>query len=114
MDCRRAHKTQIIRKETYLPLLAGVLLLCLLLLPTRLYAQPSIAALMEKGDSCRDVCLFNRALSFYQQAYDNPSLADNPEQHMQLIIRHISLRLISCEVSVSVLRVIKNWATRRA
>ena len=87
MDCRRAHKTQIIRKETYLPLLAGVLLLCLLLLPTRLYAQPSIAALMAKGDSCRDVCLFNRALSFYQQAYDNPSLADNPEQHMQLLER---------------------------
>lgn len=64
-----------------------VLLFCLASLPIQLQAQPSVETLMSKGDSCRDLSLFNKALSFYQQAYDNPSIAKPPELHMQLLER---------------------------
>ncbi len=50
--------------------------------------EPSKAkALMEKGDSCRMVWKYNKALSFYQQAYDDPAVAENVDMQLQLLER---------------------------
>ena len=87
MDCRMVYSTQIARKGTCLSLVGFVFLFCIALLPTRLQAQPSVEALMAKGDSCRRVWHYNKALAFFQQAYDDPSVADNPTLQMQLLER---------------------------
>lgn len=44
-------------------------------------------ALMEKGDSCRLVWKYNKALSFYQQAYDDPAVANDVTMQLQLLER---------------------------
>jgi len=66
------------------------LLICIALLSVLLSAQStpsSVKQLMEKGDSCRTYCQYNKALSYFLQAYDNRSTADNPQQQMQLLER---------------------------
>lgn len=98
MDCKMVDKTQTAGKGRALVYVCVFLLCIFALLPTQLLAQPSLTSgqsvalqsvetLMAKGDSCRNVCLFAKAQSYYQQAYANPSVADNPEQQMQLLER---------------------------
>ena len=87
MDCRKTYNIQIERKEIYLSLSIFVFLLYFILLPTSLFAQPSVRSLMEKGDSCRRMWQYNKALAFFQQAYENPTVADNPQLQMQLLER---------------------------
>ena len=82
MDCKNTNILQAKRKESYLFL---VFLLCFVLIPTLSLARPTVQALIEKGDSCRQVWHYSHALSYYQQAYDDPSVADNPELQMQLL-----------------------------
>lgn len=43
--------------------------------------------LMEKGDSCRDQHLYNKALAYYLQAQKEPSLENNTETHLQVLER---------------------------
>ena len=81
------HNTQISRKDIYLPLVSIFFLFYIVLLPTRLQAQPSVESLMSKGDSCRHVWQYNKALAFFQKAYGDPSIADNPHLQMQLLER---------------------------
>lgn len=70
------------RKESYLSL---VFLLCFTLVSMPLLARPSVQTLIKKGDSCRQTWQYNHALSYYQQAYEDPSIADIPELQMQLL-----------------------------
>lgn len=62
-----------------------ILLTFLLILGATIHADA--LSLMEKGDSCRRVWQFNKALSYFKQAYDDPSVKDNPELQMQLLER---------------------------
>ena len=64
-----------------------LLLLSTVVLPIVVQARPSVQTLMEKGDSCRRVWQYNKALAFFQQAYDDPSAADDPHLQMQLLER---------------------------
>lgn len=82
MDCRSTHMLKAQRKESYLSLL---FLLCFVLIPISSLARPSVQTLMDKGDSCRQVWQYNHALTYYQQAYDDPSVARAPELQMQLL-----------------------------
>lgn len=87
MDGKMAYKTPKVRKGIYLSLACIFCQFCFALLPVQLHANSSIEVLIAKGDSCRNVSMFNKALAFYQQAYANTSVTDNPEQHMQLLER---------------------------
>ena len=87
MGCGKTYNMQRERKETDLSLFVFVFLLCFVLLPTPLAAQASVQDLMGKGDSCRRVWQYNKALAFFQQAYENPSVADDPHLQMQLLER---------------------------
>ena len=62
-----------------------VVLFILLILAASIHADAQ--GLMEKGDSCRRAWQYNKALSYFQQAYDDPSVKDNPELQMQLLER---------------------------
>ena len=107
MDCKIIDRTQAAGMGIHLSYVCVFLFCFFALLPTRLLAQlslttgqsvalQSVETLMAKGDSCRSVCLYAKALAFYQQAYADPSVADNPEQQMQLLERimrtHFMLR----------------------
>lgn len=75
-----------------LTLLANVcrVLLLLLFLPLAFVATAQTLSpqqLMEKGDSCRMEWKYNKALGFYQQAYDDPSIADDTEMQFKLLER---------------------------
>lgn len=64
--------------------------LVLFLMSTSGIAQSSSdqgATLLAKGDSCRYACLYNKALSFYQQAYSLPSVKNDTELQLQLLER---------------------------
>ena len=77
----------------------GLLILLLLstaVLPIVVQARPSVQALMEKGDSCRRVWQYNKALAFFQQAYDDPSAADDPHLQMQLLERIMRTHYVLC------------------
>ena len=66
------------------------ILICIALLSVLLSAHSapsSVKQLMEKGDSCRTYCQYNKALSYFLQAYDDRSTADNPQRKMQLLER---------------------------
>jgi AraC-like DNA-binding protein len=59
-------------------------------LPSSAQAQPvplSVKMLMEKGDSCRLEWKYNKALGYYQQAYDIPAVAKNVDIQIQLLER---------------------------
>ena len=62
-----------------------ILLILLLMLVATIHVDAQ--GLMEKGDSCRRVWQYNKALSCFQQAYDDPSAKDNPELQMELLER---------------------------
>ena len=64
-----------------------LLLLSTVALPFVVQARPSVQSLIARGDSCRQEWQYNKALSFFQQAYDDPSVASNPELQMQLLVR---------------------------
>ena len=78
MDCKMVNIIMIARKDTPLSLISVVFLFCIALLPIQLQAKPSVEALMAKGDSCRHIWQYNKALGFFQQAYDDPSVVGNP------------------------------------
>ena len=96
MDSKRFDIIPLERKGKRLSLVCSVLLCCLVSLPIQLQAQPSVETLMSKGDSCRDLGFFNKALSYYQQAYAQPSVAKNPERHMQLLERIMRSHYMLC------------------
>ena len=59
-------------------------------LPSSAQAQPvplSVKILMEKGDSCRLEWKYNKALGYYQQAYDIPVVAKDVDMQIQLLER---------------------------
>lgn len=87
MDCKMVNIIMIARKDTHLSLISVVFLFCIALLPIQLQAKPSVEALMAKGDSCRHIWQYNKALGFFQQAYDDPSVVGNPHLQMQLLER---------------------------
>lgn len=64
-----------------------LLLLTTVALPFAVQARPSVQSLIERADSCCQKWQYNKALSFFQQAYSDPSVASNPEQQMQLLVR---------------------------
>ena len=64
--------------------------LLLAVLPTPVHAQSiplSARILMEKGDSCRLEWKYNKALGYYQQAYNVPAVAKDVDMQMQLLER---------------------------
>ena len=63
------------------------LLLSTAVLPMAVQAHPSVQSLMERADSCRQKWQYNKALSFFEQAYVDPSVASNPELQMHLLAR---------------------------
>ena len=63
------------------------LLLSTAVLPMAMQARPSVQSLMERADSCRQEWQYNKALSFFQQAYNDPSVASSPELQMHLLSR---------------------------
>ncbi len=75
------------RKNALLSASYIVVLLSFAILPLRLQAQPSAQELMEKGDSCRMAWKYNHALDYYQQAYDDPAVADDVNMQLQLLER---------------------------
>ena len=96
MDGKMVNRTIIVRKDTPLSLISVVFLFCIALLPIQLQAQPSVEALMAKGDSCRRAWHYNKALIFFQQAYDDPSVTDNPTLQMQLLERIMRTHYVLC------------------
>ena len=64
-----------------------ILLLSTVALPNVAQARPSVQSLMARADSCRQEWQYNKALSFFQQAYNDPSVASNPELQMHLLAR---------------------------
>ena len=75
------------RKNALLSAIYIVVLLSFALLPLRLQAQPSAQELIEKGDSCRMVGKYKKALEYFQQAYDAPAVADDVNMQLQLLER---------------------------
>lgn len=75
------------RKNALLSASFVVVLLSLVMLPLRLYAQPTAQELTEKGDSCRMVGKYKKALEYFQQAYDAPAVADDVNMQLQLLER---------------------------
>ena len=96
MDSKRFDIMPLERKGKRLSLVCSVLLCCLVSLPIQLQAQPSVETLMSKGDSCRDLGFFNKALSYYMQAYVQPSVAKKPERHMLLLERIMRSHYMLC------------------
>ena len=68
----------------------GLLILLLLFTAVSLMAvqtRPSVQSLMERADSCRQKWQYNKAMSLFEQAYEDPSIARNPELQMHLLAR---------------------------
>lgn len=47
----------------------------------------SVKTLIEKGDSCRLEWKYNKALNYYQQAYDDPAIAKDVDMQLLLLER---------------------------
>lgn len=64
-----------------------ILLLSTVAFPIVVQARPSVQSLMERADSCRRNWQYNKAMTYFQQAYEDPSVASNPELQMHLLAR---------------------------
>ncbi len=87
MLCKKTPNTLKDRKNALLSASFVVVLLSLVMLPLRLYAQPTAQELTEKGDSCRMVGKYKKALEYFQQAYDAPAVANDVNMQLQLLER---------------------------
>ena len=87
MLCNKTPNTLQDRKNALLSATCFILLLSFVMFPLRLQAQPTAQALMEKGDSCRLIWKYNNALVFFQQAYNDPAVADDVNMQFQLLER---------------------------
>lgn len=90
MNNYRNTRNNLIDRHFRLPAITYYILLFLILLPHSILAQPaplSAQKLMEKGDSCRLNWKYNKALYYFKQAYNDPSVAKDVDMQLQLLER---------------------------
>jgi len=90
MTMYRSTRNRLIDRGVHLSVLISCILLAFTFLSFSVLAQPAslpAKVLMDKGDSCRLLWKYKKALYYFQQAYDDPAITKDVDMQLQLLER---------------------------